>query len=327
MWEVLSNDNIILDAGSTLLDQIPPYAAGASNGGILNFDPSCSDPRVWDPSAIVAVTNGITGFYALSGSNGEHLLEGITGNISTNRYTFPVDPNRRYMVSALIRKVGDVLSGTVHLGLLEYDGEGIAQYPWGGYLRGAISALELTEQFTRYYVYFAPGSLAEGAVRAAVHAVMGYPSTNGGSVEIQDLKVEDITHPYNSQKASVSSAAIDATTKVDASATALTQVFNEGLSKKLENAVTNIMQTDFFLQTNGYATSSGATGLAIYDGGIIARKNGIDTFVIGSDGNAIFSGELSIDSGEASRLVCKTDRIEVWNSGVKRVQLGNISTD
>lgn len=69
---------------------------------------------------------------------------------------------------------------------------------------------------------------------------------------------------------------------------------NAGLATKLTNAATNVMASGFFLQTNGYA---GGNGVALYDGGLIAKQGGVNKFVIGSDGSATFSGVLSAATG------------------------------
>jgi hypothetical protein len=308
-------NDLILDAGKPLQRQIAPYATNATAGSTLNFDPSCSNTLVWDNAFIArGITGGITGTTALFGSSGEHLLEGVS---TGTPYVFAISPQKRYQLSALIRKTDAATTGSVHIGLLEFDEDLVPHYNWGGYLRGKIPVSSLTTNFKKYTVYFDPGSLNPDAVFASVHAIMGYPTTGGGRVEIQDIRVEDITLAYNTQISSVTTAAMNA------------QVL---LNRKIDNDAENIMRSDFFLKTNNYndtvlpnGTIVPGTGVAIYGGGIIAKKNGVNTFSIGSDGNATFTGSITLDNGEPSRTVITNDKIEIWNQGVRRVILGKLN--
>ena len=308
-------NDLILDAGKSLQSQIAPYAANATAGSTLNFDPSCSNTLVWDDNFIArGILGGVTGTTALFGSSGEHLLEGVS---TGTPYVFTITPQKRYQLSALIRKTDAATTGTVHIGLLEFDEDLVPHYNWGGYLRGKIPVSSLTTNFKRYTVYFDPGSLNPDAVFASVHTIMGYPTTGGGRVEIQDIRVEDITLAYNTQISSVTTAAMNA------------QVL---LNRKVDNDAENIMRSDFFLKTNNYndtvlpnGTIVPGTGVAIFGGGIIAKKNGLNTFSIGSDGSATFTGSITLDSGEPSRTVITNDKIEIWNNGIRRVILGKLT--
>ena len=67
-------------------------------------------------------------------------------------------------------------------------------------------------------------------------------------------------------------------------------ITNAAIATKLTNAATNVMATNFFLQTNGYA---GGNGIALYDGGLIAKNAGVTKFAIDSAGNATFAGDIS----------------------------------
>jgi hypothetical protein len=82
------------------------------------------------------------------------------------------------------------------------------------------------------------------------------------------------------------------------------------VANKLTNGAANVMSTGFFLQTNGYA---GGNGIAMYDGGFIAKKSGANTFVIGSDGSATFSGALTV--GIATAQYATASVYSYWYPG------------
>ena len=71
-------------------------------------------------------------------------------------------------------------------------------------------------------------------------------------------------------------------------------ITNAAIATKLTNAATNVMATNFFLQTNGYA---GGNGIALYDGGLLAKNAGVTKFSIDSAGNATFAGVLTAATG------------------------------
>jgi hypothetical protein len=312
IWDA-SHTYKVLDTTLSIQEQILPYAPNATAGTTLNFDPTCSVTTVWESSNIATITGGLIGNSALVGSNGEWLVEGLT---AAKAYKINYDPQRRYQISALIRKTSGVTSGTVHLGLLEYDASGTAQYSWGGFLQGAIPANSLTTTFKRYYVTFVPATLNAGTAKVALHVILGYPNTGGGRVEIQDIKVDDITLANNISVTAASNNAIDNTTKINQ---AKTDIYGNTLS----SVASNIMKEGFILQTPGFPLTNGS-GVGISRGGIVGKKNGVSTFAIGSDGNAIFSGTLEINSQATSKTVITNDKIEVWNGGVRRVVLGKL---
>jgi hypothetical protein len=200
----------ILDSGRTIQEQINNYAVNASAGITLNFDPTCSNTTAWDSRNIAVISDGLTGSSILAGSNGEHLFEGITIN---KAYTINYDRQKRYQLSALIRRTAAATSGDVHLGLLEVDSSNTARYDWGGYLANKIPVNSLSTIFKRYYGYFGPGDLHDGTTKVILHAILGYPNTGGGRVEIQDIKLEDISQGHAVQFASTTTAAVDASNK------------------------------------------------------------------------------------------------------------------
>jgi hypothetical protein len=403
-----ADNTVLFDAGKTILEQIPRYAPGATSGSSLNLDPTCSNIAAWDAAYIKTISDGITGTKVLSGSKGDHLIEGIT---TANAFRMVYDQNKVYQISALIRKVGTVPSTTaVHLGLLEFDLNDTAQYSWGGYLFGKIVAANLTTEFKRQYVTVLAGSLNSKTVTMALHAILGYPDAGTGSIQIQDIRLDDITLQYNAFLAStataatdstskttvaISTAAKDATSKADtAKITAITTAAEDATTKAntakttaittaittaatdatakanlaistaasdatikantalsdaksyadtakksvvdatLGNAVKQIMKTGFYLQTNGYdgVTVNGVqqpgSGFALYDGGLIAKKNNVNTFSLDSSGNAVFGGTIqivNINPAVTSYLNITNDKLEVYNNGVKRVVLGKLN--
>lgn len=158
----------------------------ATAGNLLNFNPACDNSNIWG-TFVTQVSGGLTGNYALCGSNGQHIYE--------NR-TFSFNPARRYKVSALIRKTAGVTTGTVYIGILNYDSAGTYHYEWGGYTSWSMDATSLSTSFQRFYVELPANSQNAGTVRAAVHVILGYPNTGGGRVEFQDVTVEDTTDAY-----------------------------------------------------------------------------------------------------------------------------------
>lgn len=315
IWDA-THTFIVLDTTLPIQEQIQPYAPYATAGTSFNYDPTCSVTTVWEASNIATITDGLIGNSVLAGSLGEHLVEGLTAD---KAYKFSYDPQKRYQISALIRKTSGVTGGNVHLGLLEYDAAGTAQYSWGGYKQGIVPANSLTTTFKRYYATFLPGDLNAGTAKVALHVILGYPNTGGGRVELQDIRVEDITLINNLAVTAASTNAIDNSSKITA---AKTEIYGNTLG----STTANIMKSGFFLQTSGYAGTDGTngSGVAIYNGGIIGKKLGTPTFAIGSDGNAIFSGTLEINSQATSKTVITNDKIEVWNGGVRRVVLGKL---
>lgn len=66
------------------------------------------------------------------------------------------------------------------------------------------------------------------------------------------------------------------------------------LATKLTNGAANILSSGTALKTTGYEAGN---GLAITDGGIVAKKGNVTTFAIDSDGTATFSGEITGSNG------------------------------
>ena len=366
-----ADGTLVLDAGRSIQNQIYRYVPDATSGTALNMDPTCSVEIAWDKRNIVTLTDGVAGNRALAGRSGEHLVEGAPNDaddISIKAFKIPYDPLKKYQISAFVRKVGNVSSAAAtHFGMLEFDKNNAPRYDWGGYLYGKILASDLTTEFKRYYVYIEPGALNAATAKTALHVILGYTGSAvdnyTGRIEIQDLRLDDITNSYNvfvataasaatdatvKSTAAIATAAADATTKADkAKSDAVTTAATDAKSKAdaalaaakqwtqdntLQTQTDNIIKTGFYLRTNGYngsvvnGVNIPGTGFAIYDGGIVAKKSGKNTLAIGSDGNATFSGTLQIDSGDTSRLVIKNDKLEVWNNGVRRVLLGNLSS-
>ena len=352
-----ADGTLVLDAGRSIQNQIFRYVPDATSGTGLNMDPTCSLATAWSNILNIG-TQGSSGQYALSGRLGEHLVEGApndTDDVATKAFKFTYDPTKRYQISALIRKTGVVTStAATHLGLLEFDASNVPRYNWGGYLFGKIIAANITDQWKRYYIYLPPGSLNPLTVKAALHVILGYTGSSvnnyPGLIQLQDVRVDDVTIPYNIYLAGAATAATDSTTKSNyaiatASTDATTKTNNalttakkysdDGVSAldkiSLKNQVDQVIKSGFYLRTNGFNAQQidgvevGGTGFALYDGGLIARKNGVNTLAITSGGDATFSGTLSIDSGTSSRMVIKNDKLEVWNAGVRRVVLGNLA--
>lgn len=69
------------------------------------------------------------------------------------------------------------------------------------------------------------------------------------------------------------------------------------LATKLNNNAANVLSGSVALKTSGY---DGGNGVAITSNGIAAKKAGVDTFVIASDGTAAFSGKIQSGYGEFS---------------------------
>jgi hypothetical protein len=166
-----------------------------------------------------------------------------------------------------------------------------------------------------------------------------YPGA-AGYWEIQDFTFEEITEVVTAAGTAVwagvsgtGKPADNATVGADWNANvenkpttlaALDSAANTALNNKLANGVSNVMASNFFLQTNGYA---GGNGVALYDGGLIAKSGGVDKLAIGSDGNATFAGTLNVASATSgARTEITNAVIRVYDSGnTIRVKLGNLS--
>ena len=301
-------------------------AAAAAN--VLNYDPTCSDPAIWPAAHIATITGGLSGTTAIVGSTGEHIPESKQ---------FIVDRTRRYRVTAYIRKTAGATSGTVYLGLLNYDINGAAQYGYGGYTNAAWSvASSLTTSFQTFTSDFAPNSLNAGTVKAAAHIILGYPNTGGGRVEFQNIRVTDITEAYAAQVAA-DNAAANASTAIANAATAIANAAaaqtranlaydnaaaaESTASTKLSKSANDTLSGKVSFGTDGaivVGAINATTGLpdnGIFIGptGIVARKtvSGVTTnrFYISSAGDASFSGTVEASVLQSSDQLFKIDLI------------------
>ena len=277
-------------------------AAAAAN--VLNYDPTCSDPAIWPAAHIATITGGLSGTTAIVGSAGEHLFESKQ---------FIVDRTRRYRVTAYIRKTAGATSGTVYLGLLNYDINGAAQYGYGGYVNGAWSvASSLTTSFQTFTSDFAPNSLNVGTVKAAAHIILGYPSTGGGRVEFQNVRVTDITEAYAAQIAA-DNAATAAATAATAAATA---------DGKAVTAATAAATADGKAVTaaTAAATADGkavaaATAAATADGKAVAAATAAAT-KLAKAGADILTGPISFNTASAILVGTINDGLYLGNTGL-----------
>ena len=302
-------------------------ALDATSGNILNFDQTCGNPAIWSSTYIATITGGVTSNTAIVGSNGAHLAEART---------FPYDTTRRYKVSALIRKTAAVTSGTVYLGILNYDAAGNGQYGWGGYTYWGMPATSLSTSFSRYSAEIAANSQNAGTVRAAVHIILGHPNTGGGRVEFQDIKVEDITDAYNAAS-TASTAQGTANNAASAASTAQTAA-NDRISKSAASTLSATVSVDATtgagfragnLTWNAAGNRIAGSGVAMTPGGLVGYDAaGNNTFAINaSTGAAIFKGTLDVKSASSgARMEIKNNVIKVFDAnGVLRIQLGDLS--
>jgi len=311
---------VTAQAAAVAAQKAADTAAAASN--VLNYDPTCSDPVIWPAAYIATISGGLSGTTAIVGSTGEHLAESKQ---------FIVDRTRRYRVTAYIRKTAGATSGTVYLGLLNYDINGNSQYTWGAYTNAAWSvASSLTTSFQTFTSDFAPNSLYSGTVKAAAHIILGYPSTGGGRVEFQNVRVTDITEAYAAQVAADTAAANAATaqsTANSATASAATAISNAATAQakadsaydaataananantKLSKSANDTLSAKVSFGTDGAivvgainaATGVPDTGIFIGPNGIVGRKTGTTRFSITSAGDAYFGGELQSATGTFS---------------------------
>jgi len=85
-----------------------------------------------------------------------------------------------------------------------------------------------------------------------------------------------------------------------AAANATANAATSSLATKLTNGATNVLAASTALQTSGYA---GGSGLIITDNGITAKKGGVSTFAVASDGTATFSGMITGSNGQFTNPV------------------------
>lgn len=329
-----SDNSIILDATQSILEQIPRYSPDATFGPALNLNPSFSNEAAWDKNYVYTIADGVTGNKVLRGNQGEHLLEGIT---TLKAVKIPYDAQKVYQLSALIRKQSGT-NGTVsptaivNIGLLEFDANDVPQYNWGGYVLGKIIASDITTEFTRKYALLAPGDLNSGTAKMAVHVVLAYGNQNlQYGIEVQDIRLDDITLEYRAFQATVATASTDASFKLLESKDYTNTTESDIRGSTLSNQEDQIMRPGFVLKTPRFTGTYVGTvyqagrGIAISENGIIAKKNDIPTFALDIEGNATFSGILNVTNSQDSRVTINNEVIEVWNNGVKRVVLGKLN--
>ncbi len=70
---------------------------------------------------------------------------------------------------------------------------------------------------------------------------------------------------------------------------------NNSIATKLTNGVANVLSSGTALKTTNYDTGN---GLVITNTGIAAKKGGVSTFAIGSDGTATFTGIITGSNGQ-----------------------------
>jgi hypothetical protein len=96
----------------------------------------------------------------------------------------------------------------------------------------------------------------------------------------------------NSAASTASSALSTANSAASTASSALS-----GLSTKLNSNAANVLSGSVSLETSGYA---GGNGLVITSTGITAKKSGVSTFAIASNGEATFSGSITAGYGDFS---------------------------
>jgi hypothetical protein len=335
---------VTAQAAAVAAQKAADTAAAAAN--VLNYDPTCSDPAIWPAANIATISGGLSGTTAIVGSTGEHIAESKQ---------FIVDRTRRYRVTAYIRKTAGATSGTVYLGLLNYDINGTQQYTWGGYTNAAWSvASSLTTSFQTFTSDFAPNALREGTVKAAAHIILGYSSTGGGRVEFQNVRVTDITEAYAAQVAADTAAANAATaqsTANSATASAATAISNAATAQArandaYDNAAAAAAAASTKLSKSANDTLSGKIGFnpdgaivvgvinantglpdnGIFIGptGIVARKtvSGTPTnrFFLSSSGDATFAGAI-----EGATFSTSSGRFSVDSNGYMSATEGSFN--
>jgi len=173
-------------------------ADNATAGAVLNKNPQCSDAAMWTGGAngtaniVTGIAGGVTGNTAIRGieGGGNHWTESWVNK-------FPIDRSRIYKISCLARKSQAGTGGTLYLGLYHFAADG-SDLGYGGsdYTYWTVGAGGLTTGFTRHSVTVAANSLKAGASFSVPHVIPGYLSTSG-YIELQDVRVEDITDAYN----------------------------------------------------------------------------------------------------------------------------------
>jgi hypothetical protein len=96
----------------------------------------------------------------------------------------------------------------------------------------------------------------------------------------------------------------------------LDQIDADNISTYIAGAAITNAYIGNTIQSASYKPASHAQGPA---GWKIDKTGGMEMK------DATFYGTLDIDSGSDTRLVIKSDRIEVYDGGVLRVRLGNLS--
>ena len=200
-------DGVQLELGSVLGGFAPKVSEilqlNATTGQALNFDPNTSDEAEWQtgthPIIATGIASGITGSTALhSATNGvdEHVYSPFARSI-------PVDRQKAYRISALIRKGGAAPLGTAtaYLGIMGWNSSGADQRGVGSpavpYTAYPVLVSALTTSFVRHTVTISQATIAAmqaGVVFIGPHCILGYTgaSTLNGWVEMQDVRLEEV---------------------------------------------------------------------------------------------------------------------------------------
>lgn len=220
------------------------------------------------------------------------------------------------ILSAKLSHTGDIFNGVNAYSFSTDPTTGVVTPTWLGYTPGTVNfgtgyylgQLSGAPQFfvgspTKHVLWDGSALTVRGTVYATAGELQGLTIKNAsGTVLISSGDTpSNILNSYVSlsglgftgdTNATYGATAAQASAISTAQSTADSAV--SGLSTKITNAASNVMATGFLLQTNGYA---GGNGVALYDGGFIAKAGGVNKFVIESSGNATFAGTLSAATG------------------------------
>lgn len=200
--ELIVGDNIMMGENAFIswgnVNGSDKPADNATSGNILNSDPQVLHPEYWNAPAIQFMTN------IIGGISGKTALRGVPGDL--NRFMelpdrkFATDRNKVYKISCLARKSQANTTGKLYLGLHHFDSNGDdLGYTISNYNRGEWNETQITIAFTRFSTIIIPSMFDNNVSFSVVHVSPGYTSTNG-YMEVQDIRVEDITDAYNAQQ-------------------------------------------------------------------------------------------------------------------------------
>jgi len=168
----------------------------ATIGNVLNNDPNVTViAGEWSYGTIATgISNGITGATALRSTD-----NGIGNHIYALK-SYPIDRNKAYRVSCLVRREASAVNGTFYLGFICSNAAGTVFYsaPASPYTLYSAAVSSLTTSFVRHSVVLPQASVAlldSTFVAIAPHIILGYtgaPNNMGGYVEAQDIRMEEI---------------------------------------------------------------------------------------------------------------------------------------